>query len=65
MASVQERINALESFELVDGQPNIEGPAFAVTYDGSVDYNYVDSKAYDTKWNEEIDRLRGLVCDCP
>jgi len=60
MASVQERINALESFELVDGQPNIEGPAFAVTYDGSVDYNYVDSKAYDTKWNEEIDRLRGL-----
>jgi cytoplasmic FMR1 interacting protein len=60
MASVKERISALESFELVDGQPEIEGPCFAVAFDSNTDFNYVDNKAFETKWTEEIERLRGL-----
>jgi GrpB-like predicted nucleotidyltransferase (UPF0157 family) len=63
MATVEERINALETFDLVDGQPNIEGPTFAVAFESmsTNGYGHVDNKAFETKWTEEIDKVRQLV----
>jgi len=62
MATVEERINALETFDLVDGQPNIEGPTFAVAFESmsTNGYGHVDNKAFETKWTEEIDKVRQL-----
>jgi len=61
MASVEERIAALEAFVLLDLQPNIEGPSFSVILDSSTGTNYVDNRAFETKWMEEIDKVRQLV----
>ena len=63
MATVEERISALETFDLVDGQPNIEGPTFAVAFEAmsTTGYGHVDNKAFETKWTEEIDKVRQLV----
>jgi len=61
MASVEERIKALETFILADGQPTIEAPNFSVAFTAYPDLNYIDNKAFDTKWTPEIETLRQLV----
>lgn len=61
MATVSERITALENFELEDGQPNIEAPSLTVVFAGPPDYNYVDHKAFETKWSEEMEAARALA----
>jgi len=60
MASVEERIKALENFVLVDGQPTIEAPNLSVAFSAYPDFNYVDNKAFETKWTPEIETLRQL-----
>ncbi len=62
MATVEERINALETFELIDGQPVAEGPSLAIAFESFNEYNFVEQKAFDTKWTEEVEKMRQLVC---
>ena len=63
MATVEDRINALETFDLVDGQPNIEGPGCAVAFEAMFSRGcaHVDNKAFETKWTEEIAKVAQLV----
>jgi len=51
----------LETFILADGQPTIEAPNFSVAFTAYPDLNYIDNKAFDTKWTPEIETLRQLV----
>lgn len=53
MSSIQETVAVLEAFELEDEQPNIEGASFAITFDSSLNTNFNDRAAFETKWAEE------------
>ena len=56
----EERVKALVDFDLPDDQPVIEGPSITVNFESSVDYNFADNKAFESKWGEEIEKLKTL-----
>ncbi|KAL6064809.1 Cytoplasmic FMR1-interacting protein [Balamuthia mandrillaris] len=60
MASLEERIAALENFELQDGQPTAEAATYPVAYDATADLKYVDCEAFESKWTQELKSLRKL-----
>ncbi len=64
MSSIQETVAVLEALDLEDGQPNIEAPSFAISFDTEVDPNFVDRGAFDTKWAEETVVMAKLVRGC-
>lgn len=64
MSSIQETVAVLEAFELEDEQPNIEGASFAITFDSSVNTNFNDRAAFETKWAEETVAMAKFVSFC-
>ena len=58
---VVERLATLNAFQLDDDQCSVEGPALAVRLDSTMDPNWEDRNAFDTKWTEETHFIQKLV----
>jgi len=57
---IQQAINLLEDFPLSIDQPNINGPSISVNYDGYSDPGLSDSKAFECRWNGEIEEIKKM-----
>eukprot|EP01119_Soliformovum_irregulare_P019520 TRINITY_DN6199_c0_g1_i4.p1 TRINITY_DN6199_c0_g1~~TRINITY_DN6199_c0_g1_i4.p1 ORF type:complete len:1378 (-),score=485.69 TRINITY_DN6199_c0_g1_i4:58-4191(-) len=56
-----QRVSVLEQFpSLENDQPNIEAPSPAVMYESTVDFNFADRNAFDSRWVDETQGISQL-----
>ena len=61
MADLTEKLSALESFSFEDNQRTAEGPSPSVHLNPTIDFNYEERNAFETRWAEETVLIQRLV----
>lgn len=61
MADLNASLESLNQTEFIDDQRVSEGPSQSISFDPSIDFDYQERLAYETRWADEITYIQQLV----
>lgn len=61
MSDLNASLESLNQVEFIDNQRVAEGPSPSIAFDPSIDFDYQERLAYETRWADELNSIQQLV----
>lgn len=61
MSDLNASLESLGQTEFFDNQRVSEGPSQSISFDPSIDFDFQERLAYETRWADEINHIQQLV----